>query len=291
ALLLLRAETDDGKEGWQYMVSTYIPDHPKAPQLLLADLNGPFNEDVVISWYKSADEGHTDGTTQYEAYRSDSISGPYAKIADKTATGQASYVAIDPGRGDGDPSSYFYYVKAYNSTGESARSYYAAKYSAYLNEGWHLVSLPLIPDNRNTDGVFETLDFESVVTYDASDASDPWKRYDSFKGYNDLGRVNHRMGLWVKVSSDDHWAIAGLVPRTTQVQLLPGWNLVSNPTFNPGPVMAQLAGVNYERIEGYQPASVPYCLEVLLPNDLMVTGEGYWINVGDSQILTVKNPS
>ncbi len=290
SLLLLRAETDDGKEGWQYMVSTFIPDHPKAPQLLLADLNGASNQDVVISWYKSTDEGDPQGSTRYEVYRSSSISGPYTKIADKTATGQASYVVVDPGRGDGDPSGYFYYVTAYNSTGESSRSYYAAKYSKHMTEGWHLVSLPVIPDDRSTGRVFRTLDFNSIAVYDPSDVDDPWKRYDSFKSYDDLVRVNHRMGLWVEAASDDYWAVAGLVPNETQIQLLPGWNLIGNPTFSPGPVVMELAGVNYERIEGYQLSSDPYCLQAMMPNDYMETGEAYWVKVSSTQILTIVNP-
>ncbi len=290
ALLLLRAETDDGKEGWQYTLATYVPDFPKAPQLLLADLNGALNEDVVISWYKSEDEGHPDGTTRYEVYRSEYISGPYMKIADKAATGQATYVVIDPNRGDGDPSNYFYFVRSYNITGRTDRSYYAAKYSAYLTEGWHLISLPVIPDDRSIERVFRTLDFESIATYDPTDSINPWKRYDTFKGWADIDRLNHRMGVWIKVTSDDYWAVAGLVPETTQVQLYAGWNLVSNPTFTPGPVITELAGIDYERIEGYYPSSVPYCLEVKMPNDFMVTGEGYWIEVDYDQILTFSNP-
>ncbi len=291
AVLLLRAEGDDGKEIWQYMKPIYIPDYPKAPELMAATLNGPSDQDVALSWYKSIDEGNPLGTTKYEIFRSDSITGSYTKIGEKIATGQGSYVYIDPGKGDGDTSNYFYYVQSVNSSGESARSYYAGKYAKMLAEGWNLISLPLIQDDSRTDVVLRTLDMESVATYVPSDKDDPWKRSDTSKSWGDLEILNRTMGLWVKTATSDYLTIAGLVPKTTLIQLEPGWNLVGYPTFDEKIVFMELGFTQYVGIEEYDPASQPYCLRAMDPFDMMSTGSAYWVQLKSAQIWMVANPA
>lgn len=292
SLLLLRAEGEDGKEGWHYMRSKFVPYYPKAPALLLAELNGPNDEDVVVGWYKSTDEGLVSGTVKYEVFRSVSIIGPYSKVGDITATGAPNYVFVDSDRGDGDPNNYFYYVQSVNSSGKAAKSYYAGKYVALLTKGWHLISLPLTQHDRRTDVVFRTLDYESVVGYVSYDAADPWKRYDSFKSYGgDLKLVDHTMGLWVDVASTDSLTIAGLVPKSSQIVLNPGWNLVGYPTFIEKPVETELEWIEYDRIEGFDPASEPYHLLYVSPSDLMSTGSGYWIKMSSEQTWIARNPA
>lgn len=291
SVFLLRAEGEDGKEGWQYLTSKFVVRYPRPPVLMLAKLNGPDRKDVAIGWYKSTDEGHVSGTVRYEVFRSGSINGSFTKIGDVAATGQSSYVYVDPARGDGDPSNYFYYVQSVNSSGRTSKSNFAGKYVMSLTEGWHLISLPLIQEDTRTAVVFQTLDYESVLSYLPYDPTEPWKRYDSFKGFGDLENVDHLMGLWVKVRSTDEFTIAGLVPRITQITLYPGWNLVSYPTFYPKKVSEELQWNNYERIEGYEPASQPYCLRELSPSDVMDTGSAYWIRVGYQQSWIVRNPS
>lgn len=292
SLLLLRAEGEDGKEGWQYMVSKFVPNFPKAPVLRLARLTGTNDEDVLVDWYKSTDEGDPRGTLNYEVYRSlNSLSGPYSKIADIPATGQSNYNYIDPGRGDGDTDNYFYYIQSMNFSAQTARSYYAGKTAGLMSEGWWLISLPLVQYDKTTSAVFRTLDFETVVTYVASDPIDPWKRYDSFKPYADLDYVDHTMGLWVNVSSSDYLTIAGLVPKSTPIVLRPGWNLVGYPTFDERNVTTEFAGISYDRIEFYEPTSPPYLLRCLLPTEDMFSGGGYWIKVSSQQVWTVYNPA
>lgn len=292
SLLLLRAEGEDGKEGWQYMISKFVPDFPKAPVLRLARLIGPNDENVLVDWYKSPDESDPRGTVNYEVYRSTNwIEGPYNKIADVPATGQSNYNYIDPGRGDGDTDNYFYYVQSVNSTAQTARSYYAGKKAGLMSEGWWLISLPLVQYERNVTTVFRTLDFVSIVTYLAYDVDDPWKRHDSFKPYSDLEWVDHTMAIWVNVTSSDYLTMAGLVPKNTPIVLRPGWNLVGYPTFDERNVTTEFAGISYDRIESYEPTSPPYLLRRLSPTDDMYSGAGYWIKVSSEQVWTVYNPA
>jgi len=291
AVLLLRAEGEDGKEGWQYMKSLFVPAFPKAPVLMTALLGGAGDQDFVLNWYKSIDEGLPEGTTKYEIFRSDTISGLYNKVDETPATGQEIYEFIDPGRGDGDTNNYFYYVQSVNSSGQKARSYYAGKYAKFLSEGWHLISLPLVQDDWTTDVIFRTLDVESVATYVTGDTNDPWKRHEFSKSWGDLEVIDRRMGLWVKTTSDDYLTIAGLVPKSTEIWLKPGWNLVSYPTFTGKTVFEELGFIQFDRIEGFDINSQPYCLRLMNPFDLMSTGTAYWIEMGSSYNWTVTNPS
>jgi hypothetical protein len=260
---------------------------PLPPTDLEAWINGT---DVVLNWTSSA----SSDVMHYYIYRSDTPDGfdftyPHALTA-KT-------MWIDRGAGEGDANSYFYVVRAvdkalYNDT----NTVIVGKYAQNLKAGWNLISTPLLLSNNITNFVLQTINDSCEVAYyyDASDSLDHWK--DTKSG--DLTEINNTMALWVYLNSSDYLITAGMVPSSTDIVLYPGWNLVGYPSFESRFLGDALTGLNWERVEYYDPTNItgdfwkvnstakPGFLNDL---DMMVTGRGYWIFVTDKIVWIVNS--
>jgi RHS repeat-associated protein len=172
-----------------------------------------------------------------------------------------------------------------------------------LLPGWNLISLPRPPDSVDPAAVFSSIagSFAIVHTYNACDATDPWRTYDpaAAPGANDLTSVDHRPGLWVRATAAATLALSGTEPAETSIQLCQGWNLIGYPLAQPRPVPAALSSIagKFRRVYGWDPADPidPWeVFDVAVPawaNDLelMQPGRGYWLYATQDTTLVFSN--
>ncbi|MCD1294889.1 hypothetical protein CUJ83_07745 [Methanocella sp. CWC-04] len=111
-------------------------------------------------------------------------------------------------------------------------------YTLNLKQGWNLVSIPVILDNKSIYSVFpgDTMNNISMVwEYDSSE-TDPANRWSYFTTKTDvyeqgsLTSIDERLGYWVKCYYAMDLTLQGVLPEEDTVILNTGWNLVGNPT-------------------------------------------------------------
>ncbi|MBI5000070.1 MAG: right-handed parallel beta-helix repeat-containing protein [Euryarchaeota archaeon] len=161
--------------------------------------------------------------------------------------------------------------------------------------GWNLVSVPLQMNATSLptallDSDGDTL-WDRIQWYDPLDPANRWKQY--YTGWasplNDLGAVNHTMGVWIYVTAagDGFVNVGGLIPNSTSMPLRAGWNLVGYPTLNATVAAADAFwGTGATMIEVFDP-SAPYRTKVVGPTYIMKPGEGYWVYVPAPSTWTV----
>ncbi len=269
---------------------TIIPDDtPPLPSVLQsAILVGGSHEDVSITWNAAADDSQPGGTVMYEVWRATGYAGPYSYLDEVVADGSPSYTYVDSGAGHGDPSSYFYRVHSvdemakWNVTNETA-----GKFVRQLSAGVNFISVPLMQVDESLEAVLQTLTFDRAWFYDP--AGKEWRYYARHRPYKtDLDRMDHAMGLWVNVTMGSDLTVAGMVPASTTVQLLSGWNLVGFPSFNLTYTVADLkAGTGATRVEGFYAPGLPHCLRVLEDFEVLQAGYAYWVRVEADIVWTV----
>jgi hypothetical protein len=226
-IYLFRVLSEDGKEGWIYL---RICPNPYPPDLRATFLSGTDYANVTIRWFKSKDEGLENGTTMYKVMRANCLYGPYFEVGSVAAANQTTYGFTDVGTGDGDTNDYFYIIRSVNSDGQYANSTaFAGKMAISLTAGLHLVSFPLIQEDKSLETVLQTLDFKSVWSYDSWNRI--WRSYHISKDYHTLEKLNNTMGFWIEVTNGDYLVLAGMIPYITKIHLHEGWNLISFPSF------------------------------------------------------------
>lgn len=166
----------------------------------------------------------------------------------------------------------------------------------YFNQhtlpGWNFVSLPLVMDNTSIENVLRNIEgnYYIVWYYNASDAGDPWKKYEPSgqPWANDLTSINNTMAFWILMSADDDLFINGTLPSATDILLVEGWNFVGYPSLlrkTPQEALASIDG-NYSVVwsyyandtsdpwKKYSPQESPWANDL----DYFIPGYGgYWI--------------
>jgi parallel beta-helix repeat protein len=270
----------------------FSPDAPDPPSNLSASLSGMNHQDVALSWDLSNNDGSAGNfVVRYELLRSTGMYNPngtgYQLIA-STPNGTSSFT--DPGRGEGDPENYFYLVCAVDSWNNTACSNeQAAKYTRMLSEGPNLVSIPLSQSDEDIEVVLQTLSFDRSWFYDS--LNQQWKSYVKSKPYiGDLKHMNHTMGLWVNVTTNSNLTVAGVVPSSTAIQLVKGWNLIAFPSFKNDYTVGMLKlATSAIGVEAHDPLLPPYYLKRSTDSDFLLTGFGYWVNAQNETIWIVDN--
>jgi len=168
-----------------------------------------------------------------------------------------------------------------------------ANTSVPLHPGWNLISVPMSPDSTTITDVLSNIEgkYDLVYAYDASDASDPWKKYNTAAPsfLNDLTEIDEIMGLWIRATEGVILTVSGSAPSSTDIPLYTGWNLVGHPSQTTHTITEALASIDgkYDLVYAYDASdatdpwkkyntAAPYFL-----NDLteMGPGWGYWIRV------------
>jgi hypothetical protein len=159
-----------------------------------------------------------------------------------------------------------------------------------MGVGPRLVSIPLVQNDETLETVLQSLDgsYDHVRHYRSSDPVDHWNSFWTAKAYRDFYTIDHRIGLWIRMTRDDHLVVAGLVPGSTGIELGKGWNHVGYPSFINRTVIDALSEVDWTAVDGYSDTP-PYHLRHLDASDFMAAGEGFWIRVDLPQVWHVEN--
>ncbi len=276
-----------------YMFNQFQPPSPPSPPtgLQASLING--GNDVMLSWNASADDGTGENDVEgYTVYKSSAgINGIYDFAAWIKATGSLSYNWIDVNAGDGDWNDYFYIIRANDTLNmEEKNTNKVGKIVNYLQDGWNLISLPLIQIDTSKEYVLQTLDsnYLTIQRYHAG-KSRPWMHWHRGKPshFNDPMEINHQEGYYIDMLISDHLVMAGKVPSITQISLKTGWNLVSYPSLinkTVSDVLSSIAG-KYNVVYYYD--TVKDREVKMSSSDYMQLGSGYWIHAKENCVWEI----
>jgi hypothetical protein len=284
-------EPDDTDESWVTSYRAYmildefnkIPsgNPPQAADLQQVDLSVS-GTDVMLSWLPSGDDGAGENDVfAYEIYYSTNTqSCGYGVLnftrLDTVFAGSTGYYHVGAGS---NLDNYIYHIATRDfQAWRNSSTVYGGKCSFSLTAGENLVSVPFRTSSSLVSSVFQMSSLETAWTYDSSDATNPWKPFSREKPFNDLRVVNETMGIWVRVSSPDVFAVAGIVPDSTIIQIKSGWNLIGFPSMMNSTVGNILNIISYDRVEAFDPSSPIYGLKPVADSYLMQPGEALWVH-------------
>ncbi|ODS38373.1 MAG: hypothetical protein A7315_12485 [Candidatus Altiarchaeales archaeon WOR_SM1_79] len=155
-----------------------------------------------------------------------------------------------------------------------------------LRQGWNLISIPLIQEEKNLTRILGSIDgwYDAVQWYDPSDSDDPWKHNMIGKPFgNDLFKLNETMGFWIHITQpgDTIFLYNGTQPSSNQtIQLYEGWNMVGYPSLSNHNRTVGLNnltfGTDVDTIWWYDAATQTW--HDMGPDDFFVPGRGYWVH-------------
>jgi hypothetical protein len=264
-----------------------MPNEPLPPYGISADLEGLSLSDVRISWSLSPDDG-LPGFQNYAIYYSQTFRKDRTGYGFLTEVSAGASTFIHSGAGHGDPSSYFYYVQANDTSGKPGiADEQVAKYVRGLTKGMNLVSIPLSLADTRLETLLQMTPVERALAFNAS--AQEWEEFNTLKSHGDLEHLDITQGLWLDASQSGYLTVAGGIPDSVETYLGPGWNLVAYASLVSQDVASSLLGIPYERIEGFDASQGPYFLKQLNAGDLLTPSNAYWIKVSTSCTWTVAN--
>jgi hypothetical protein len=158
--------------------------------------------------------------------------------------------------------------------------------STYLQQGWNLISVPLIQEDQGLTKVLESIDgyYDAVQWFDNTAKEDPWKHYKVGKSFgNDLFELNETMGFWIHITQpgDTLFIFNGTQPSVNQnISLNPGWNLVGYPSFTNRDRTDALNnltfGIHVDAIWSYNATTQRW--NDMTGSDYFEVGRGYYIH-------------
>ncbi len=155
-------------------------------------------------------------------------------------------------------------------------------YNISLQEGWNLISIPLVQSDESIDEVLENITgkWDIIQTYDPL-SSEPWKTNNTYRpdSLNDFDTLNHKVGFWINITEPNvNLTVRGYIPTSTSTNLYAGWNLVGYPSLTNETVANALWGTGADAVMVCD-TSEPYHIKEAGPTYTMKPGEGYWLHV------------
>jgi hypothetical protein len=155
-----------------------------------------------------------------------------------------------------------------------------------LQEGWNLISLPMIQSQTDINEVFTSIDgkYDAVQYYDAGDVDDHWKHHHIDKSQlNDLSSVDHTNGIFLHITQPggcDLTVYGSIIDTNQSITIRPGWNLIGYPSLSnrdrTSALNNMVFGMDVNAVWTYN-ASVRQWKEVEELDELEL-GRGYWIH-------------
>jgi hypothetical protein len=254
---------------------------PSGPNITSTALTGLADENVTVTWNPSPEPD----VILYEILYGQNYSpdGSGYVLLDAVYNSTTSYTHTKPN------STYYYMVTARDMEDWRTKSVnQGARFAIDLPSGWNLLGAPLALPSSDPSVVLQDVLYGSVWHYNSSDSLDHWKLYDALKPNSDLALIDSSMALWVDIEADGNLTLAGVIPQSSSVQLNAGWNLVSYPSFINRTVGDALMGLNYDRVECFDPSKPEY-LRLMSDLEFMEPGKGYWIRLGSGGLWTLDN--
>ena len=167
-----------------------------------------------------------------------------------------------------------------------------AAHTIALAAGWNLVSFDVIPADTNVAAVLSSIDGHYDLVYAWDNAQQHWLKFDANAPpySNNLNRLDHTAGFWIRLATAQTLVVAGDVPATTNIPIYPGWNLVGFPSATaqdlPGVLSDHGVGTDFTLVYAYHAANTQDPWKLFdrssgFPGDLsaLSAGWGYWIRV------------
>jgi parallel beta-helix repeat protein len=159
--------------------------------------------------------------------------------------------------------------------------------SIHLQEGWNLISIPLIQSNTSLKSVLRSIDgdYDAVQIYNSTNNNDFWKHHHVSKAahVNDLNGITNKIGFWIDITTPGGTLFTYRGTPLTQNQsiiLYQGWNLVSFPSLEDRNRTQGLNNINFpgdvDSIWTHNVRSQKW--EEIGESDYFETGRGYWIH-------------
>ena len=152
-----------------------------------------------------------------------------------------------------------------------------------LNEGWNLISLPLIPLDSSINAVLAGIlnDVKSVWYWDAAAAPARWYSF-APGAASDLTSMRDGKAYWINMKTAQTLTVAGRqMPVGTQLppayDVVVDWNMVGFKSTNNATANDYLAGTEYVRIYGYKNSEWFLIPGPNYDNPQMEPGLGYWV--------------
>jgi beta-lactamase superfamily II metal-dependent hydrolase len=169
-----------------------------------------------------------------------------------------------------------------------------------LNEGWNLISIPLVPDDSSVEAVTADISGNFTTIYGYDNSAKAWKGYVPGVG-GLLSTMEECKGYWINMMEADTltvWGVSATPPISySDIPLSGGWNLISIPLVpddsSVEAVTADISG-NFTIIYGYDNSTKVWIGYVPGIGGLLSTMEeckGYWINMMEADNLTVSGTS
>ncbi len=259
---------------------------PVPPTWISARLLAPTFGDVELRWRASPDEGFSGGTTEYRVFRAPAVAGPWTQLGPVvSASGRPDYTVTDTGVGS---NTYYYKIEARDGANNTANTTrYAGRTEFAVASGLNFLSYPFEQYDESLLTVFQTFNARGAWTYDGF--SRTWKTYSASRpmGQNDLQRIGLGTGVYVDVGAAGTFAVAGLLPTSTNLQLYTGWNFVGYPTVRTGYTVANLkADTAATLVLGFAPG-LPGNTVILADSAVLMPGAAYWVKCGGTPIWIV----
>lgn len=295
-------EPDDTDESWVTSYRAYMildefnkmpagnPPQPADLQQVDLSVSGT---DVILIWLRSGDDGAGENDVfAYEIYYSTNSQFCGYGVLNFTRlgvvfAGGTGYYHLGAGS---DLDNYIYYITTRDyQAWRNSSTVYGGKCAFSLTAGENLVSVPFKTTSSFVSTVFQMPSFEAAWTYDPSDVINPWKSFNGEKPFNDLIDVNETMGVWVRISSPDVFAVAGIVPDSTIIQIKSGWNLIGFPSMTNRTVGNFLSSITYDRVEAFDSATPIYGLKPVADSYVARPGEALWVHSLSVGAIQIQN--
>jgi len=162
-------------------------------------------------------------------------------------------------------------------------------FNVTLQQGWNLVSLPLVPENTSLDAVLASISGNYSVVY--AWINGDWKKSTVPAPFGGLSEMTVDYGYWIYMIAPDVLELSGTVPASTTINLSLGWNLVGYPSDTTRNLTDVLSQINYSVVYAWingdwKKSTVPVLFGGL---DDMNPGYGYWIYANGAGRYVIGN--
>ncbi len=295
-------EPDDTDESWvtSYRAYMILDEFNRMPQgnpprdadLQMAEISTS-GTDVWLDWSLSPDDagGEMDVFVYEIYYGTNNQSCEFGSVnfilLDIVYSDTSNYIHTGAGS---DQINYIYYITTRDyQAWRNASSVFAGKCVKHLDAGRNLISIPFQTVFTDIPYIFQRVSLETIWAYDVTDSVDPWKIYDSAKPFTGLDSVNEMMGLWVDVGSSSDFAVAGLIPQQSSIQIKTGWNLIGFPSVANCTVGDLLSSISYDRVEAFDPLSSIYNLKPVEGTHFLEAGDALWVHSLADGLIQIQN--
>lgn len=149
-------------------------------------------------------------------------------------------------------------------------------YTLNLEQGWNLVSLPLMPANNEINAVLGSLDYTSVWRWNSD--SQVWESYLNGIG-GEFSTLESGRGYWIYANSDDTVTVTGI--SGSSAYLNKGWNLAGYGLLYEQAISSTLSEIHVNSVWRWNAYSQKWesYLDAIQGGEFTTfePGRGYWI--------------